>query len=343
MYQRRQLLGLVSTIAVVLLGSSLVWPATTPVQAQGPLQVTNSCVPPVVSAAPTPTTGTLPQAARLSVQQKQVLCQAADYLERQNQALNLDLASALLPGTLGPVGPLAVTDVMAHLTNPDTGSQFDLTLAAVASGLSGSVLLNGALIGYLRALNEDSTESNFNDVPQPSPPPFVFPAMSPETTPPIAATMQALLVNESQAVGTSYSLLHALRRARGAAAAGNAAAQNQQLRAAGLSAAQLAMLLNQETRYRLDVQGAMTTAGLQVILGDPALVGALQNAANTLAQYAAAQGVSLPVPPPPVPPTVPVALPPPPPPPAPPPPPPGAPPPPPPPGAPPPTPEPSGS
>src|SRR5712692_3705134 len=122
MYQRRHLLGLVSTVAVVLLCTSVVWPATAPAQAQ--VQVSNACVVLSVQAAPTPTTGqALPQTARLSVQQKQVLCLAAENLERQNQAMNLDLVSALLPGTLGPVGPLAVTDVMAHLTNPDTGSQ----------------------------------------------------------------------------------------------------------------------------------------------------------------------------------------------------------------------------
>ena len=167
-------------------------------------------------------------------------------LERQNLGFSRDVSSALLPGTLGPVGPLAVTDIVAHNANPDSAARFDQTMAAATSGLAGTILLTSGLDGYLRALVDDSSESNFTEIVQPSPPPFVFPSASADTNLPVAGTFRALLVNESQAVGVAQTLLYSLRRARGAAAANNALAQAQQLRAAGLAAAQLATLLSRE-------------------------------------------------------------------------------------------------
>ncbi len=303
--------------ALLLALGAAVWRAPGPVAAQG-----TSCVLQVTQPTPTPVPGTsaTAQNLRLTLQQKQALCQAAENLERQNLGLGRDLSSALLPGTLGPTGPLAFTDVVAHTANPDSGAKFDVTIAAATSGLAGTVLLNTSLAGYLRALLDDSSDSSFTDIPQPSPPPFVFPSVSSDTAPPVAVTLRALLVNESQAVGVVQTLLYSLRRARGAAAAGNTTFQAQQLRTAGISAGQLAALLTLETPLRLDAQGALgATQGLPTILGDPALATALQAAAQSLGQFAVSQGVPLPTPPPPLPATVPVALPPPPPPPPPPP------------------------
>jgi hypothetical protein len=312
------LVRLAGAAALLLAIGSATWPAPPPAAAQS-----TSCVLQVTQPVPTPVPGSNPALAqnlRFTPQQKQTLCQAAESLERQNLALSRDLSSALIPGTLGPTGPLAFIDVAAHNAGPEGGAKFDVTVAAATSGLAGTVLLNTSLAGYLRALLDESSESSFTEVPQPSPPPFVFPSVSADTAPPAALTLRALLINESQAVGVVQTLLYSLRRARGAAAAGNSAIQAQQLRAAGISAGQLAALLTLETPLRLDAQGALgTTQGLPAILGDPVLVASLQAAAQSLGQFAVSQGVPLPAPPPPLPATVPVTLPPPPPPPAPPP------------------------
>ena len=252
------------------------------------------------------------QGPTLTAQQKQALCQAAEHLERHSLALTADLASALVPGTLGPTGPLALADVLAHTASPSAGTTFDLTVGATTSGLAESLLISAGLVGYLRALTHDATDSNFTAVAQPVPPPFVFPGPGRETNLPVATTFQDLLINESQALGVSQTLLLSLRRARAAASAGNTTFQTQQRNAAALSAAQLATLLSREAQLRLNVQGALQTEGLPVVMGDPALVAALQGAAQLLAQFAATQGAALPVPPPPLPPAVPVVLPPPP-------------------------------
>jgi hypothetical protein len=264
------------------------------------------------TTTPTTTAATAAQAQnlRFTPQQKQVLCQAAEALERHTLALTLDLTSALLPGTLGPVGPLATADFAAHTISTETGSLFDVTLGAATAGFAGSTLFNASLVGYLRAmLDDNTTDANYTAPAQPITPAFVFPSVSAETNPPVAVTFRALLVNEAQAVGAAQALVHALRRARGAAAAGNATFQVQHLRAAGLHASQLALLLGREPPLRLDVQGALLTERLPAALGDPALVGALQAASQVLFQFAATQGVVGPVPPPPLPANVPVTLP----------------------------------
>jgi hypothetical protein len=316
MRRHRFLVPLTASLALLLLGSSLLWATPPAAVAQSTTCVVQQT--PTVSTVAT-TAATSAANLRLTPQQKQALCQAAENLERQNLGLSRDLSSALLPGTLGPTGPLAFTDVAAHTSSPELGARFDVTLAAATSGLAGSIMLSSALAGYLRALVDDSTDSNFTEVPQPSPPPFVFPSIGPDTNPPVAVTFRTLLVNESQTVGVLQTLLASLRRARGAAAAGNTALQAQQLRAAGLSAAQLATLLAREPLLRADVQGAMAaTEGLPTFMGDPALVASLQGAAQAMAQFALSQGASLPAPAPPLPATVPVVLPPPPPPPSPP-------------------------
>ncbi len=305
MLKDRYLPLLAGTLAVLLLAGALTWPAPEPALAQ-----LGNC-PLAAQAQPTVTTANQAalQNARLTAQQKQALCLAADALERQNLALTLDLASALFPGSLGPVGPLATTDVTAHVQSPDSGLLFDATVGAATAGLSGSILANAGLVGYLRALTIDQPDPAFHAPVQPVTPPIVFPSPAPETNTAVAGAFESLLVNQVQALGVAQALVYSLRKAQGAAQAGNAQIQAQHLRAAGLYAVQLATLLNRETRQRLQMQGALLTESLPVSLGDPALIQALDGAAGALLQFGQAQGVVPPVFPPPFPPTVPVALP----------------------------------
>ncbi len=138
---------------------------------------------------------------------------------------------------------------------------------------------------------------------------MVFPSPSPETNQPVAASFQSLLANEVQAVGVAQALVFALRRAQGAAQAGQTQVSQQHLRTAGILSVQLATLLNRESRQRLQMMGALSTEQLPVYLGDPPLAQALDGAAIALVQFAGAQGIQPPVFAPPAPPMVPVTLP----------------------------------
>ena len=92
------LFRLAGAAALLLAIGSAAWPAPPPAAAQG-----TSCVLQVTQPVPTPVPGSNPALAqnlRLTPQQKQAVCQAAENLERQNLALSRDLSSALLPGTL---------------------------------------------------------------------------------------------------------------------------------------------------------------------------------------------------------------------------------------------------
>jgi hypothetical protein len=251
----------------------------------------------------------IPQNARLTAQQRQSLCIAADALERHTAGLTLDLANALFPGAIGPAGPLTATDLAAHTQSPESGALFDATVGAATAGLSGSILANGALIGYLRSLTLDTPDPNFQPPVQPVVSPIVFPSPAPETNQAVAGAFESLLTNEVQAVAVAQALTYAVRRAQGAAQAGNTQISQQHLRTAGLLAVQLATLLNRETRQRIQVQQALLTQSLPVSYGDPAVAQALDGAAIALVQFGQTQGVQPPVPPPPFPPSVPVQLP----------------------------------
>ncbi|HZS01503.1 MAG TPA: hypothetical protein VFE37_22495 [Chloroflexota bacterium] len=307
MHIRRSSRILAGGAVALVLASSLSWAAPRPSEAQA---IATSC--PVQTQSTT--TGTSAQqaavqAARLSVGQKQSLCLAADLLEQANFRLTLDLANALFPGSLGPIGPLSATDIGAHTQSPDNGALFDATVASAATGLSGSILAGAGLGGYLRELTIDNPDPNWQQPVQPVTPPMVFPSPSPETNVPVAASFQSLLTNEVQAVGVAQALVFALRRAQGAAQAGQTQVSQQHLRTSAILAVQLATLLNRESRQRLQMQGAFLTEQLPVYLGDPPLAQALDGAAIALVQFAAAQGVQPPVFAPPPPPSVPVALP----------------------------------
>src|SRR3712207_2383441 len=194
--------GLAGLLTGSLLLAALLTGAPPPAQAQA----TNCTFPTTVTATPTTTTAAATAAAqsvRFNAQQKQALCQAAEALERQNVAVAQDLSSALLPGSLGPVGPLAITDLLAQRGGPEASAAFTQTVAATAAGFSSSISLNGGIVGYLHALTEDSIDTNYQVVMQPVIPPVVFPSVAPETNVPVAATFQTLLVNESQAFGTA--------------------------------------------------------------------------------------------------------------------------------------------
>jgi hypothetical protein len=300
-----------AAVALVLAGS-VSWAAPHETQAQ----VTPTSCP--VQNATTTTTGTgaqqaaqqaALQGARMSASQKQSLCLAADLLEQANFRLTLDLANALFPGSLGPIGPLSATDIGAHQQSPESAALFDATVASAATGLSGSILAGAGLAGYLRELTIDNPDPNWQQPVQPVTPPLVFPAPSGETNVPVAASFQSLLTNEVQAVGVAQALVFALRRAQGAAQAGQVQLSQQHLRTAAILSVQLATLLNRESRQRLQMQGAFLTEQLPVFLGDPMLAQALDGAAIALVQFAATQGVQPPVFAPPAPPMVPVALP----------------------------------
>jgi hypothetical protein len=307
MTRRRSSRILAGGAVALVLVSSLSWAAPHPATAQ---TVATSC--PV--QVQTTTSGTSAQqaavqAARMSVGQKQSLCLAADLLEQANFRLTLDLANALFPGSLGPIGPLSATDIGAHTQSPDSGALFDATVASATTGLSGSILAGAGLGGYLRELTIDNPDPNWQQPVQPVTPPIVFPSPSPQTNVPVAASFQSLLTNEVQALGVAQAMVFALRRAQGAAQAGQTQVSQQHLRTSAILAVQLATLLNRESRQRLQMQGAFLTEQLPVYLGDPPLAQALDGAAIALVQFAAAQGVQPPVFAPPPPPTVPVALP----------------------------------
>jgi hypothetical protein len=300
-----------AAVALVLAGS-VSWSAPRSTQAQ----VTATSCP--VQAAPAAATGAgaqqaaqqaAIQAARLSASQKQSVCLAADLLEQANFRLTQDLANALFPGSLGPIGPLSATDIGAHQQSPEIAALFDATVASAAIGLSGSILAGAGLAGYLRELTIDNPDPNWQQPVQPVTPPLVFPAQAPETNLPVAQSFQSLLTNEVQAVGVAQALVFAFRRAQGAAQAGQAQVSQQHLRTAAILSVQLATLLNRESRQRLQMQGAFLTEQLPVFLGDPLLAQALDGAAIALVQFAATQGVQPPVFAPPAPPMVPVALP----------------------------------
>jgi hypothetical protein len=305
MNKRRYSLFAAGALAALVAGAAVAWPAPSAAQ----LQIVNCPQP--AAATPTPAAGqqAIPQNARLTPQQKQSLCIAADALERHTAGLTLDLASALFPGAIGPAGPLTATDVAAHVQSPETGALFDATVAAATAGMSGSILASGALVGYLRSLTQDQPDPNFQPFVQPVTPPIVFPSPAPETNQAVSGAFESLLTNEVQAVGVSQALVYALRRAQGAAQAGQTQLSQQHLRAAGLYAVQLATLLNRESRQRLQVQQALATQSLPVSYGDPGVVQALDGAAIALVQFGQTQGVNPPVLPPPFPPSVPVTLP----------------------------------
>jgi hypothetical protein len=162
---------------------------------------------------------------------------------------------------------------------------------------------------YLRSLTQDQPDPNFQPFVQPVTPPIVFPSPAPETNQAVSGAFESLLTNEVQAVGVAQALVYALRRAQGAAQAGQIQLSQQHLRAAGLYAVQLATLLNRESRQRLQVQQALATQSLPVSYGDPGVVQALDGAAIALVQFGQTQGVNPPVLPPPFPPSVPVSLP----------------------------------
>jgi hypothetical protein len=297
---------------VLVLASSLSWAAPRPAEAQN---VVTSCP---VQAQPAATAGagaqqaaqqTAVQAARMNVGQKQSLCLAADLLEQANFRLTLDLANALFPGSLGPIGPLSATDIGAHSQAPEVAALYDATVASAATGLSGSILAGAGLAGYLRELTIDNPDPNWQQPVQPVTPPLVFPSPSPETNVPVASAFQSLLTNEVQAVGVAQALVFALRRAQGAAQAGQVQLSQQHLRTGAILAVQLGTLLNRESRQRLQMQGAFLTEQLPVYLGDQTLAQALDGAAIALVQFAQSQGVQPPVFAPPAPPMVPVTLP----------------------------------
>ncbi|HEY7066319.1 MAG TPA: hypothetical protein VII06_32905 [Chloroflexota bacterium] len=301
-----------AAIALVLAGSAG-WATPRPASAQSTV---TSCP---VQAQPTAAAGAgaaaqaaqqaAQQATRMNNTQKQSLCLAADQLEQANFRLTNDLANSLFPGSIGPIGPLSATDIGAHTQSPDNGALFDATVASATTGLAGSILAVAGLAGYLRELTIDNPDPNWQVPVQPVTPPIVFPSPSSQTDVPVAASFQSLLTNQVQAVGVAQALVFSLRRAQGAAAAGNAQMQQQHLRASGILAVQLATLLNRESRQRLQMQGAFLTEQLPVWLGDPQLAQSLDGAAIALVQFGNSVGVQPPVFAPPPPPTVPVSLP----------------------------------
>jgi hypothetical protein len=152
MQKRHSSLILAGTSVLLALASAVAWVGPHPAQAQAiscPQQTQTT------TTGSTTTTTTTGQAVRLNPSQKQALCLAADQLERHNISLTVDLTSALFPGSAGPVGPLSMTDIAAHTSTPAAASIFDATVGAAATGLSGSILANAALVGYLRALTQD--------------------------------------------------------------------------------------------------------------------------------------------------------------------------------------------
>jgi hypothetical protein len=295
-----------AAVALVLAGSA---PAAAPNQAQAQATITSCPVQAAPAAAGAAAQQAAIQAARMTAGQKQSLCLAADLLEQANFRLTQDLANALFPGSLGPIGPLSATDIGAHTQSPDNGALFDATVASAATGLSGSILAGAGLGGYLRELTIDNPDPNWQQPVQPVTPPMVFPAPSAQSDLPVVTAFQSLLTNEVQAVGVAQALVFALRRAQGAAQAGQVQLSQQHLRTGAILSVQLATLLNRESRQRLQMQGAFLTEQLPVYLGDTQLAQALDGAAIALVQFAATQGVQPPVFAPPLPPMVPVTLP----------------------------------
>ncbi len=125
------------------------------------------------------------------------------------------------------------------------------------------------LSAKLNELALDPVDPNFTQIAVPITPPFTPLVVEPGITQGEADSFNALLTNQTQAIGLVNAIITSINRAQGASEAGNTVWENKQMAAASKYALELNKLLDAQNALRANVKNALLAAGFPTITISP--------------------------------------------------------------------------